>query len=67
MRERGETQESLYALPSWGRNKREEWEEWEEWEEEESRGRKGDVGGGDRYPDCPYPFFTFSLSNPFLG
>jgi len=24
-----------------------------------------DVGGGGRYPDCP--FFTFSLSNPFFG
>ena len=26
-----------------------------------------DVGGWGRYPHCRYPFFTFSVSNPFFG
>jgi len=26
-----------------------------------------DVGGWGRYPHCWYPFFAFSVSNPFLG
>ena len=28
---------------------------------------RGDVGVGDRYSDCRFPLYTFSVSNPFLG
>ena len=33
----------------------------------DGRHSKRDVGGWGRYPHCRYPFFTFSVSNPFFG